>query len=68
MNVRDEPLLDVAAHIPYRRPRSGSTPRGRRSRAKAEHAASNGVTELLYVPVGPDAADELRRFAEMLAA
>ena len=46
--------------------RSGST-RGTTLRARAEYAASNGITELLYAPVGPNAADELRRLAELLA-
>jgi 5,10-methylenetetrahydromethanopterin reductase len=65
VNERDEPLLEVAWQLPYR---SAFWIDVREAlRARAEHAAGNGITELLYAPVGPNAADELRRFAAMLA-
>jgi len=35
-------------------------------RARAEHAAAKGVTELLYTPTGPDVEGELRRMAGVL--
>jgi len=65
VNARDEMLLEVAADMPLR----GAFWIDTRDalRARAEHAASNGVTELLYAPVGPNAADELRRMAALLA-
>ena len=65
VNARDEMLLAVAPEIPVR----GALWIGTRDelRARAEYAASNGVTELLYAPVGPNAADELRRMATLLA-
>jgi len=37
-------------------------------RARAEQAAANGVTELLYTPSGPDPVGEARRMAEVLAS
>lgn len=37
-------------------------------RAMAEHAAANGVTELLYTPSGPDAVGEARRMAEVFVS
>jgi 5,10-methylenetetrahydromethanopterin reductase len=65
VNARDDMLLEVAPEIPMR----GALWIGTRDelRARAEYAASNGVTELLYAPVGPNAADELRRMAVLLA-
>jgi len=65
VNARDEMLLDVAAEIPVR----GAFWIDTRDalRARAEYAAGNGITELLYAPVGPNAADELRRMAALLA-
>jgi len=65
VNGRDEMLLDVANEIPLRSAFWIDTRDA--LRARAEYAASNGVTELLYAPVGPDAADELRRMAALLA-
>jgi 5,10-methylenetetrahydromethanopterin reductase len=64
VNARDEMLLDVAAEIPVRSAFWIDTHDA--LRARAEYAASNGVTELLYAPVGPSAADELRRMAALL--
>jgi 5,10-methylenetetrahydromethanopterin reductase len=65
VNERDEPLLDVAWQLQYR---SAYWIDSRDAlRARAESAAANGITELLYAPVGPNAADELRRFAAMLS-
>ena len=58
-------LLDVAAEIPVRSAFWIDTHDA--LRARAEYAASNGVTELLYAPVGPSAADELRRMAALLS-
>jgi 5,10-methylenetetrahydromethanopterin reductase len=37
-------------------------------RARAEQAAANGVTELLYTPCGPDPVGEARRMAEVFAS
>jgi 5,10-methylenetetrahydromethanopterin reductase len=65
VNARDEMLLDVAAEIPLRGAFWIDTHDA--LRARAEYAASNGVTELLYAPVGPSAAEELRRMAALLA-
>ena len=65
VNARDEMLLAVAPDIPLRGAFWIDTPDA--MRARAEHAATNGVTELLYAPVGPNAADELRRMAAVLA-
>jgi 5,10-methylenetetrahydromethanopterin reductase len=65
VNARDAMLLDVVGDLPFRSAfwiDDADTIRGR-----AEHAAANGVTELLYAPIGPNAADELRRFAAVLA-
>jgi hypothetical protein len=65
VNTRDEMLLEVAPEIPVR----GALWIGTRDelRARAGHAASNGFSELLFAPVGPKAADELRRMAALLA-
>jgi 5,10-methylenetetrahydromethanopterin reductase len=64
VNVRDEMLVEVADQIPFRSAFWIDTRDALRGRA--EYAASNGVTELLYAPVGPNAADELRRMAALL--
>jgi 5,10-methylenetetrahydromethanopterin reductase len=65
VTARDRELvLEPAWHLPMR---SGFWIGGRDElRAKAEHAAANGVTELLYTPTGPDVARELRRMAETM--
>ena len=65
VNARDEMLLEVAADIPLRGAFWIDTQDAVRTRA--EHAAANGVTEILYAPVGPNAPDELRRMAAVLA-
>jgi len=58
-------VLDVATEIPIRSAFWIDTRDA--LRARAEYAAGNGITELLYAPVGPNAADELRRMAALLA-
>ena len=65
VNPRDAMLLDVVGDLPFRS--AFWIDDADTIRARAEHAAANGVTELLYAPIGPDAADELRRFAAVLA-
>jgi len=65
VNARDAMLLDVVGDLPFRS--AFWIDDADTIRARAEHAAANGVTEVLYAPIGPNAADELRRFAAVLA-
>jgi 5,10-methylenetetrahydromethanopterin reductase len=59
-----ELVLEPSWHLPMREGFWIGT--AEELRKRAEHAATNGITELLYTPTGPDVLGELRRMADAL--